>query len=792
MGVSRGMAQEADVDFMPEYIPGLDEIGPVPVNPPTTRAVPERVFDFEEYGETTRVEALAGDNIIFYYRDLQPTVYPRATLLTKYTSHDFTYECKPDVSPMAVMIGPDNTIQNMGSPYVRIDLAGGSPVYLPVKQFIVLLKGAHKEWEIRDTGSSLDRVVLRDTIVDTSKPQVTVDDPDNPGRKIQQIAADGSSTDRLFPQSYDGKPIETESTNRCFVGGAIPVGDIFPVGGSPADAAAALLLLAAAGSAVAATGTPATPALAATPATPAVAAPAGTPAVAAPPATPAVATPVVRTRIPFPVPPTQPPLANRLGRRPPPAVEPVEDELFVGVYVAWGDKVLIFKSGAKAVVPGGDVTEADGTPHAAALRIISHITPTPAIEALKELNREKDDGATVIFYYVVLSDRPTVGPTEAAEAFDFSAAGLEGENAGNEQWWAPITAFRMWLNTEQGTPFNPQSMSTNLRLLAKALGIKRDPLSYKSRPLPTWAAELANEVSSLPNPCKTSEFVTGDCTAKTLKEHVQIGTQEAQEGRLSKRLTDPELREYQRRLQTLTAETDPVKKETLQKEFDKFYPAMPIMIRDPVTNEDHVYILPNPYKAMEVREAATTFADPAGSQNVQIATRLIPSEILADKAMTIAVLESLWFCGQNQTVGDDPRCFPARLLGEFRQHSAGRLQSAVKVEADDILKNYEWPALKLVLMAIKNATSGAGINVRPPVAVEEAANDGAASIVREAAEAAAEAERRARAAALLARAARAATLRTHVTIVPRRLGGYVPVLPGAALGALPPFRRVPV
>jgi hypothetical protein len=178
---------------------------------------------------------------------------------------------------------------------------------------------------------------------------------------------------------------------------------------------------------------------------------------------------------------------------------------------------------------------------------------------------------------------------------------------------------------------------------------------------------------------------------------------------------------------------------------------------------------------------------------------LIPSEILADKAMTIAVLESLWFCGQNQTVGDDPRCFSARLLGEFRQHSAGRLQTAVKIEAEDILKNYEWPALKLMLMSIKNATSGAGINVRPPAVVEvatevatevetEAATE-AASIVREATEAAAEAERRARAAASLARTARAATLRTHVTIVPRRLGGYEPVLPSAALGALPPFRR---
>lgn len=470
--------------------------------------------------------------------------------------------------------------------------------------------------------------------------------------------------------------------------------------------------------------------------------------------------------------------------------------MFVGVYVTWGNKLLVLKSGAKAVVPGGDVTGADVTPQAAALRMISHITPTPTIEALKEFNREKDDGATAIFYYVVLSDKPTVGPhpTGVAEAFDFATVGLEGEDAGNGHWWAPINAFRMWLNTEQGTTFNPHSMSTNLRLLAKALGIKREPLAYKSRPLPTWAAELASELASLPNACKTSEFVTGDCTAKTLKERVQLGIQEAQEGRLSKRLTDPELREYQRRLQALTAETDPVKKETLQKQFDKFYPAMPITIRDPVTNEDHVYILPNPYKAMESREAATTFADPAGSQNVQIATRLIPSEILADKAMTIAVLESLWFCGQNQTVGDDPRCFSARLLGEFRQHSAGRLQSAVKIEADDILKNYEWPALKLMLMSIKNATSGAGINVRPPAVVEaaeaatEEVEDGAASIVREAT-AAAEAERRARAAASLARTARAATLRTHVTIAPRRLGGYVPVLPSTALGALPPFRR---
>ena len=126
---------------------------------------------------------------------------------------------------------------------------------------------------------------------------------------------------------------------------------------------------------------------------------------------------------------------------------------------------------------------------------------------------------------------------------------------------------------------------------------------------------------------------------------------------------------------------------------------------------------------MSYREdEVTSFGQPAGSskhdvggimgaQNYDLAARLIPKSIIADKAMTIAILESLWFCGQNPSISSDPRCFPARLLEELREYQRNKALIQT-VEAQPRIKsppldNHGWPAVQLMVQTLLNAIAGA-------------------------------------------------------------------------------------
>ena len=113
------------------------------------------------------------------------------------------------------------------------------------------------------------------------------------------------------------------------------------------------------------------------------------------------------------------------------------------------------------------------------------------------------------------------------------------------------------------------------------------------------------------------------------------------------------------------------------------------------TRRSHAFTVPNPYRASKVRNTYTdaTFANPAGkpepkdstekeviSRNTQLVQALIPKELYADKKITRAILEGLWYCGQHPDSRSHPGCFMTRFLGELR--GMQRAQGTDQVEKD--------------------------------------------------------------------------------------------------------------
>jgi hypothetical protein len=340
--------------------------------------------------------------------------------------------------------------------------------------------------------------------------------------------------------------------------------------------------------------------------------------------------------------------------------------------------------------------------------------------------------------------------------------------------------------------------------------------------MPKWSAGLFDPKDIKPA-CKDSTFVTSDCLAKTVRTDIFTAAEMSESGRLSKRDDDPELLEYQRLVKLFnelkgSSAPDAVKLSEVTMKLHHGYPDRRVYIRDPATQKIHKRTVPNPYKALSYREdEVTNFRNPNGvsaadtdgvmlKRNIQLLKELVPAQIIADKAMSIAILESLWFCGQNPTISNDPRCFPARLLGELREYAADKLQVTQSVEAKAVLENSEWPMLKLILADLKATIAGSqtytftmdlfpqkllkkGPLVAPkPAVITPIVPAGTAPATASPAPLVTALTKGFPAAP--PRAAPAAPMATGVRIVPRQLGGSIrPILPGRGLGVLPPLVR---
>jgi hypothetical protein len=232
--------------------------------------------------------------------------------------------------------------------------------------------------------------------------------------------------------------------------------------------------------------------------------------------------------------------------------------------------------------------------------------------------------------------------------------------------------------------------------------------------MPKWAQWI--DIKRVEGECKNSD----QCIANAVLDEINKGEKFINEDRLAKR---PDKRmaayialqaEYTAKKQE--AETNPSAKvqselAELEEKLRARYPDGGVNIIGPGGSLQH-YKVPNPYVAQSYREDPTvTFAAPATTANdahalnVAVLEALVPTQAQAmidDKQMAIALLESLWFCGSNPTLSDDPRCFPLRLLGELREYEAMKGQHAAAEDATAVLAK-PWGVLNTWMTALKNA-----------------------------------------------------------------------------------------
>ena len=245
--------------------------------------------------------------------------------------------------------------------------------------------------------------------------------------------------------------------------------------------------------------------------------------------------------------------------------------------------------------------------------------------------------------------------------------------------------------------------------------------------IPAWASTLINPV---PETC-TSEFITPDCLDKAARHSAYVANKHAEEratlnsGAISKYEADPIVE-----LATTPGDLTGSKLARWIQLSDK-YPDHTVKVRNPITGVVEEMPISNPYRAKRYRDMVvvaggeSSFANPAGAppaaintddhnhdhpedadmwrQNAAVLRKIAPSEMIADNKMAVGLLESLWFCGTSNNVASDPRCFPARALGELREYQATKTSQQREALAKRALEQSGWKDLKKSLGYIMKA-----------------------------------------------------------------------------------------
>jgi hypothetical protein len=148
------------------------------------------------------------------------------------------------------------------------------------------------------------------------------------------------------------------------------------------------------------------------------------------------------------------------------------------------------------------------------------------------------------------------------------------------------------------------------------------------------------------------------------------------------------------------------------------YPDRDVLIRD-ASGTIHKYHVSNPFRAASYRKRPTfTFGNPAGlnplqsvmvQQNLDVLNEIAPEEMIADTKFATALLESLWYCGSGHDIGGDPRCFPARVLGELREYKMFKDEKARAALAARARQYSEWNFIKGVLKKVRGQLRGTDV-----------------------------------------------------------------------------------
>jgi len=239
---------------------------------------------------------------------------------------------------------------------------------------------------------------------------------------------------------------------------------------------------------------------------------------------------------------------------------------------------------------------------------------------------------------------------------------------------------------------------------------------------PDWASTILTE--PIPDKCVTSPFITPDCIAKGVQHSATVADRHAaaraalSRANIAKYDEDP----------IVQIATDPgpltgAKMSRWIQLADK-YPDRRIKVRNPVTGRIEEFAVSNPYRAKRYRDkilgskgvpasfanptgaAMAVISDPSGNrtyhpedeammrQNALLLKKIAPPELVSNNKIAVALLESLWFCGSSPDVASDPRCFPARALGELREYQATKTQQQKAVLAKQAMETSRWALIK--------------------------------------------------------------------------------------------------
>jgi hypothetical protein len=303
---------------------------------------------------------------------------------------------------------------------------------------------------------------------------------------------------------------------------------------------------------------------------------------------------------------------------------------------------------------------------------------------------------------------------------------------------------------------------SNLTNLAKKLGLTADNENALTM-LPSWATGLF-DLKDIKDACRDHMIITRDCTPQQILEDIMIADEYAQHYRLMDDSEDGNRKYHDTLIAQLAAATSNEELATIHQKLENWFPERELHITQNSPGPAVTYVppiptwkrpIPNPYRARAYRNRVTTWGDPtvAGSeaatvyasltdpeekrmyeQNSAVLKHLVQPQIWSDdatkdKAMTIAVLESLWYCGENPTMSNDSRCFPAQVVAELREYQNQKIQGAQQLRAQQALQS--WPFLKRMLKVIRAALGPSTFRPAlpaPPVARQPLVITGAAPV----------------------------------------------------------------
>lgn len=217
---------------------------------------------------------------------------------------------------------------------------------------------------------------------------------------------------------------------------------------------------------------------------------------------------------------------------------------------------------------------------------------------------------------------------------------------------------------------------------------------------------------------------TKECTAGRIAADL-TGFQASLEGLATRRPNDAEQGQYRTALEELgNMATGGKERRKKLEEIAAAFPERTVLI------DGERYTVRNPYASLQERKDVSDgffmgVIPEEGSSlrpNVQLLQAFAPpaqfGEFLADNKRAVAILESLWHCGNQPGTDMDPKCFPARIVEELREYNEIVVKNKGKKDLEEaLLKGTGLPTIighlqRLLAMAPK-APAPAAAAVQP-------------------------------------------------------------------------------